>query len=120
MIVAAHLAKPDDMGSPVRASYEVSARKGSPAALEMLARADACPESLTYLRSWAYTLHGRSGVGMQGYAPLTYGTIADWSRLMGIDPLPHEVDALMQLDAILCNPPEMTDESKDSKSKGRH
>jgi hypothetical protein len=62
------------------------------------------PEEFVYLYRWALELLGRSGVGMSGYAPLSYGTIADWVRLTGTEIYPHEVRALLQLDAVLRNP----------------
>jgi len=43
---------------------------------------------------------------MDGAAPLGYSTVADWSRLAGIDIEPHEVDALMALDAVMRHPAE--------------
>ena len=72
-----------------------------------------CPESLDYLKAWAYALHGRSGVGMNGAAPLSYGTIADWSRLTGHMPSPEDVDALLVLDSVLLSP-EPTARPKDA------
>ncbi len=59
------------------------------------------PRALAYLREWLYQLVGRSGVGMSGANPLSYGTIADWSRLTGNRPTPDEVEALLYLDAVL-------------------
>lgn len=41
---------------------------------------------------------------MGGVAPLGYTTIDAWSRLTGIQLEPYEVDALILLDAVLCNP----------------
>ncbi len=38
--------------------------------------------------------------------PLSYTTIADWSRLKGISVKPHEVDALIYLDAAMLSPGE--------------
>jgi len=61
----------------------------------------AVPESLAYLRDWLFQLVGRSGVGMAGAAPLSYGTIADWARLTGNTPTPDDVEALLYLDAVL-------------------
>jgi hypothetical protein len=53
-----------------------------------------------------YELHGRSGVGMSGPAPLSYSTIADWSRLKGVVILPEEIDALLLLDSVMLFPGE--------------
>lgn len=41
---------------------------------------------------------------MDGLAPLSYTTIADWARLTGRRPLPHEVQALLQLDLVMRHP----------------
>lgn len=59
------------------------------------------PECGRYLLQWLYELHGRSGVSMNGLAPLSYPVIAEWARLTGRDPQPHEVEALIRLDAEL-------------------
>ena len=62
--------------------------------------------ALAYLKAWSDELYGRSGVGMHGLNPLSYSTIADWARLKGVTPLPHEVDALIALDSVRRHPPE--------------
>lgn len=67
------------------------------------------PETLRYLWDWARELHGRSGLGTAGVAPLSYTTVVHWSELTGNKPTHYEVDALMELDAILCTPPERKD-----------
>jgi len=87
-------------GVAQREHWEASARGGSAVARAQL-NAPPFPEELDYLWEWAWALHGRSGAHMGGMAPLSYGTIADWSRLTGtvIDPL--EVEALIQLDGAL-------------------
>lgn len=41
---------------------------------------------------------------MTSVAPLTYTTLADWSRLKAITVLPHEVEALITLDSCLLHP----------------
>lgn len=65
-----------------------------------------CPEELKYLVDWCYLLFARSGVSADGVAPLSYTTIEAWSRLSGNEVDPHEVEALMLLDAALRNPGE--------------
>jgi hypothetical protein len=64
------------------------------------------PETIEYLREMLSELHGRSGVGMDGLAPLSYATIAEWSRLKGVPILPIEVEALMLLDSAMLYPGE--------------
>jgi len=63
------------------------------------------PPALQYLLSWSWELHGRSGVGMDGYAPLTFTTIRDWAVLTEREIEPHEVQALLVMDAVRRNPP---------------
>lgn len=46
-------------------------------------------------------LYARSGIGMNGVAPLSYTTIADWAQLTGRCPTLMEVDALVELDAVM-------------------
>lgn len=41
---------------------------------------------------------------MGGLAPLSYGTLAEWSKLNHTELSPIEVQALMYLDAILLTP----------------
>lgn len=79
------------------------ARKGNAGAIERLTPPD-YPAAVEYLREWVMQLHGRSGVGMGGLSPLSYTTIADWSRLKRVDVLPHEVEAVIILDSILFSP----------------
>lgn len=66
----------------------------------------AYPACLGYLLDWAHELLGRSGVGMNGFAPLTYSTIRDWSVLTDRAIAPHEVHALMVLDRAMRTTPE--------------
>jgi hypothetical protein len=94
---------PSPDGSPTRAHYEKLARHGDQVSIDKL-KPPEYPEWIDYLREWAVELHGRSGVGMGGYAPLTYTTIADWSRLNRVPIDPEEVRALMQLDAAMLYP----------------
>jgi hypothetical protein len=81
--------------------WEAAAKKGSRAAKEAL-EGPPFPRELDYLYGWLWELHGRSGASFGGLLPLSYTTIADWSRLTGQVIRPHEVAALIQLDAILC------------------
>ena len=62
------------------------------------------PEELSHLWDWSQELHGQSGVGQSGWLPLTFTTIADWSKLLDINILPEEVSALMQIDRALLYP----------------
>jgi hypothetical protein len=64
------------------------------------------PACVEYLRDWSYELYGRSGIGMGGLMPLSYSTIADWSRLKDIHPKPYEIEALIAIDAAMLNPGE--------------
>lgn len=77
---------------------------GSEAAKRKLANAPECPEEMEYLVSWAFDLHGRSGVGMSGAAPLSYTTVESWARLLDIRIEPYEVKALIALENAIRNP----------------
>lgn len=82
---------------------EIAAKRGVKRAIEKL-EGPPFPDVLMYLYDWIGELYGRSGAGMAGVNPLTYGTIADWARLTGRDLQPHEVHALITLDAVLRHP----------------
>jgi len=96
---------------PARAHLERAAANG-----DLWARAElqgpACPEVVAYLVPWAYELVGRSGMGMNGLAPLRYSEIEAWSRLTGRVLVPMEVEALIRLDRVLRSPPPV-DRSED-------
>lgn len=71
-----------------------------------------CPDSLRYLLSWVQQLHARSGVGMNGFAPLTWGTLGEWSRMAGNAPDQEDIDALFLLDGVMLFPGDQAKESK--------
>jgi len=62
------------------------------------------PEELRYLHDWLLQLHGRSGLGFGGIAPLSHQEVEAWARLRDVAPEPHEVEALMVLDGVKRNP----------------
>ena len=97
-----------DDGSLVREHWEHAAARGSTAARAKL-QAPEFPEALEYLWGWTLELYGRSGVSMAGLNPLTYQTLDAWARLTGRDPMPHEVEALILLDAALRSEPDDTE-----------
>lgn len=68
----------------------------------------AAPEPVQYLLRWSWEMYGRSGVSMDGVAPLSYTTIRDWAVLTDRAIDPHEVQALLVLDAVRRNPPKET------------
>jgi hypothetical protein len=84
---------------------EQAARRGRAEAIRELAGPD-FPEALEYLYDWLYELHGRSGVGFNGFGPLTYETVMAWASLTGAAPSPLDVRALLTLDSILLSPPD--------------
>lgn len=91
--------------------WEAAARTGSAAAIEHLTAPD-YPDCVQYLWTWVIELHGHSGVGMNGLAPLTYESIMSWAVLKGVQPTPYEVEALLSLDATLrAGKEEKTDET---------
>ena len=62
-----------------------------------------CPREALYLLTWTFRLHGRSGVGMAGYAPLTEETLYRWSRRSGVaDLTDDESEVVFMLDRVLC------------------
>lgn len=69
-----------------------------------------CPEEIRYLVDWSDELRGRSGVGMDGPAPLSFPAIESWARVLRIRPEPHEIRALLMLDDVMRNPTEPKDE----------
>ena len=103
-----------DDGSTKRSHLEVRARQGSQDAVNALLGPEP-PDTLLYLMEWAYGLCGRSGASMAGIAPLGYGTIAEWARLMSIEPSPLEVQALILLDGVIRNPEAVDDEPDEPK-----
>ena len=62
------------------------------------------PEELRYVHDWLLQLHGRSGLGFGGIAPLSHQEVEAWARLRDVAPEPHEVEALMVLDGVKRNP----------------
>jgi hypothetical protein len=91
--------------APNRAHWEKLARGGDAQAKRALAIPD-WPLELAYLWDTASELHGRSGVGMGGLMPLSYTTIADYSRLKDVYFKPHEIEALIAIDAAMLYPDE--------------
>lgn len=92
-------------GVPQRTHLEFRARKGSVEA-QLALQGPECPESLAYLLTWARQLHGKSGVGMNGFSPLSWSTIDAWARWTGNVPDPEDVDALFMLDTVMLSKPE--------------
>jgi hypothetical protein len=112
MLYAAHqseLDTPDKDGVTRRALLTERVRKGIPGAQDVLDSGPQCPADLGYLYGYATELVGRSGVGMNGLAPLSYTTLRDWQALTGIALEPDEVTALMRLDSVIRNPPKETE-----------
>ena len=102
-MLASHVAElnraaPD--GTPQRDHWEASARGGNEAAIARLTPPE-YPDCVEYLWRWVLELHGRSGIGMSGLAPLTYEAIAAWAALRGVRPTPAEVGALLAIDTAL-------------------
>ena len=81
----------------------VGAARGIAAAIREL-EGPPCPDTLEHLKVWAHELHGRSGVGMGGVAPVSHREIEAWARLTHRQPTALEVEALRVLDAVLRHP----------------
>ena len=91
----------EDDGHTLREHLLASAKRGSEYAQGVLNELVECPQLMEDYVLWAYQLHGRSGVGMAGVAPLSYTNVEAWMRLMDISLEPYEIDALMVLDAAM-------------------
>jgi len=87
-------------GAAQRAHWELAAAQGNADARRKLEGPE-FPDHLAHIWEWARDLHGRSGVGMAGAAPLSYQEIAAWQRLTGIVLEPIEVEALIAVDGAL-------------------
>lgn len=94
-----------------RKHLEFAASRGNKAAIAALEGPE-CPDSLRYLLALARALHGRSGVGMNGLAPLTYTTIYHYSRLMRMTLDTEDVEAVILIDGILLFPGDPEKESE--------
>lgn len=90
----------------MRQHLEQRIRQGGPRGEEAQLRLDGppVPDVMQYLYGWMNEVTGRSGVGMEGIAPLSYQTIESWAKLTGRSPLPYEIHALMKLDRIIRHP----------------
>lgn len=99
----AALAKVNKDGVSYRDELEASAKNGNPVAIAKLEPPD-YPESLEYLRDWARELVGRSGVGMDGAAPLSWECLRAWSDVTGNRFTAEEASALMLLDGAMRHP----------------
>lgn len=108
MVYAAHasvLQQPDDKGFAQRAHLEGLVRRGvATDAQRRRLHGPEFPVALDYLWGWHLELARTRTAGMNGIDPLTYLTIDAWARLTDRAPLPDEVDALLQLDAITSSP----------------
>jgi len=99
------LAKKED-GVSYRAQLEASARTGNVLAAKRLVGPD-FPLELDYLLDWSKELVGRSGVGMDGPAPLSWATLSAWSDATGNQVSAAEASALMLLDGAMRHPEDL-------------
>ena len=95
---AARLDAKQKDGVTLRAILEPRALKGDESAAAQLEPPE-YPESLTYLLDWSRELYGRSGVGMDGFSPLSWEALDAWARRTGRNPTADECQALMLLDS---------------------
>lgn len=95
----AEMNAPGEDGVSLRSHLEEKRRRGLPC--PELDSVPECPEELAHLYGFAIELIGRSGVGMSGFAPLSYSLIRDWSHLTGWTLEPCEVDAVIRLDSVM-------------------
>lgn len=78
-------------------------RMNSPAHARLLKELDGppFPEDLGYLWVWVMELDRARRVGPHGLEGFSYQEIEAWARLTDRDPQPHEIAALLDLDAVL-------------------
>lgn len=110
MQALAHAARLDQRSNPKDANslthrqvWEDLAARGDARAVAAL-EAPSYPDWIHYLREWSDQLYARSGIGMEGIAPLTHVTIVAWRINTGHAPSADEIDALMQLDTVRRDP----------------
>lgn len=99
MAVVAHearLARPTPDGAGARAHLRRAAERGGAGSVNAL-RVPDFPESLDYLYDW-FRAQSR-GEAVHGPALLTHRDVLAWADLMQTAPEPHEVQALLDLDA---------------------
>ncbi len=88
-------------GHSEREHLAAAARLGATTAAAKLAEVpDAPPDVLAYLWGWYVELAMTRSAGFAGADPLTYREIEAWSQLTDRRPRPHEVQALMTMDAV--------------------
>jgi hypothetical protein len=62
------------------------------------------PDAVQYLYDWLLELDAARGYDMNGPQLLSYREVDAWARLTDRQPQPHEVQALLSLDRVLCHP----------------
>lgn len=87
-------------GARNRDHLEAAAAKGNEDAIRALV-GPPLPESVAYLYEWAKELFGRSGISQAGIHPVSHAEIAAWARLNDRRLMPHEVAALLAIDAVM-------------------
>lgn len=73
---------------------------GDPLAIRKLTGPEP-PDAVAYLLEWTDELARTRTVGPHGVDGFSYPMIESWARLTDRSPLPHEVDALLTLDAVM-------------------
>jgi hypothetical protein len=97
-------------GKPQRVHLERAAARGHKAAIAALARVPEVPQEGEYL--WEYFLElslGR-GAGPMGSSSLSYRDVEAWCRLMDRRLAPHEVQAVLLIDAAIRDPGELEED----------
>lgn len=117
VVAHAHLDKPGKDGKTPRQHitglakrFRAQAKNDAMAAaradkLEAQLQGPEVPVAMRYLLGWLDELDGRSGVTMDGKAPLSWEALDCWARRTGRDPLYHELMALLNLYTLRRNPP---------------
>lgn len=92
-------------GKSYREHLEIAAQRGNATAIAELEGPEV-PEALEYLWRWWQELDSGRRVGAHGFERITWLDVQAWMVTMDRRPEPHEVRALMVLDATVLHPPD--------------
>lgn len=89
--------------STVGRELEMGARLGDEKSIALLNGPEP-PPSVAYLLEWADALGQYRTMGQHGWHRVAPESVESWARQRDLTLLPHEVDALATLDALLLYP----------------
>jgi hypothetical protein len=91
---------------------ERAAQRGVASAIAALERVPEVPDEIEYLWGLYHELSLGRGVGAMGANSLSYQDVEAWCRLMDRRIAPHEVQALLLLDAAVRHPGEIEEDEE--------